>query len=94
MKYFLSKLIFIFSLFFSSAYANESAWSLLEEGGKIVFIRHAYAPGGGDPDNFVIEDCSTQRNLNQQGIDQSISCLLYTSPSPRDKRQSRMPSSA
>ena len=26
--------------------------------------------------------------------DQKISCLLYTSPSPRDKRQSRMPSSA
>ena len=25
---------------------------------------------------------------------QSHSCLLYTSPSPRDKRQSRMPSSA
>ena len=25
---------------------------------------------------------------------QNISCLLYTSPSPRDKRQSRMPSSA
>ena len=24
----------------------------------------------------------------------TISCLLYTSPSPRDKRQSRMPSSA
>ena len=24
----------------------------------------------------------------------AISCLLYTSPSPRDKRQSRMPSSA
>ena len=73
MRYFLSILIVIFSLFFSTAYANDSAWSLLEEGGKIVFIRHAYAPGGGDPDNFVIEDCSTQRNLNQQGIDQSIS---------------------
>ena len=28
------------------------------------------------------------------GIDQSNICLLYTSPSPRDKRQSRMPSSA
>ena len=26
--------------------------------------------------------------------DQIIVCLLYTSPSPRDKRQSRMPSSA
>ena len=73
MRYFLSIFIFIFTLFFSSGYANESAWGLLEEGGKIVFIRHAYAPGGGDPDNFVIEDCPSQRNLNQQGIDQSIS---------------------
>ena len=27
-------------------------------------------------------------------INQYITCLLYTSPSPRDKRQSRMPSSA
>ena len=27
-------------------------------------------------------------------LGQEISCLLYTSPSPRDKRQSRMPSSA
>ena len=26
--------------------------------------------------------------------EQGITCLLYTSPSPRDKRQSRMPSSA
>ena len=25
---------------------------------------------------------------------ESLACLLYTSPSPRDKRQSRMPSSA
>ena len=27
-------------------------------------------------------------------VNQSADCLLYTSPSPRDKRQSRMPSSA
>ena len=27
-------------------------------------------------------------------IDWNVTCLLYTSPSPRDKRQSRMPSSA
>ena len=26
--------------------------------------------------------------------DEALACLLYTSPSPRDKRQSRMPSSA
>ena len=33
---------------------------------------------------------------NQQNRDaeQAETCLLYTSPSPRDKRQSRMPSSA
>ena len=31
--------------------------------------------------------------LAQTGVD-LIACLLYTSPSPRDKRQSRMPSSA
>ena len=28
------------------------------------------------------------------GVDQSVGCLLYTSPSPRDQRGSRMPSSA
>ena len=34
-------------------------------------------------------------NVQQEPIiAYSISCLLYTSPSPRDKRQSRMPSSA
>ena len=39
----------------------------LEEGGKLIFIRHAYAPGGGDPDNFNLNDCSTQRNLSKEG---------------------------
>ena len=73
MRYFLSLLILGFSLILPSAHTSESAWSLLQEGGKIVFIRHAYAPGGGDPSNFSIDDCSTQRNLNQQGIDQSLS---------------------
>ena len=29
------------------------------------------APGSGDPDNFDLNDCNTQRNLNQVGIDQS-----------------------
>jgi phosphohistidine phosphatase SixA len=43
----------------------------LKEGGKLIFIRHAYAPGGGDPKNFNINDCSTQRNLNNEGRVQS-----------------------
>ena len=35
-----------------------------------------------------------QIDLHQDNIRDVITCLLYTSPSPRDKRQSRMPSSA
>jgi|TARA_B110000444_G_scaffold258380_1_gene299123 broad specificity phosphatase PhoE len=46
---------------------NENLISELKEGGKVLFIRHAYAPGGGDPDNFVINNCETQRNLNDIG---------------------------
>ena len=61
-------LILISSLFNKPLYANEKILKLLKEGGKIVFIRHAYAPGNGDPDNFDINNCSTQRNLNNNGI--------------------------
>ena len=43
----------------------------LKVGGKLIFIRHAYAPGGGDPENFNIYDCSTQRNLSKSGRIQS-----------------------
>ena len=34
-------------------------------------IRHASAPGGGDPEGFRINDCKTQRNLDKKGIEQS-----------------------
>ena len=40
---------------------------------------------------------SVKASEQQTGLEQSVTiqgCLLYTSPSPRDKRQSRMPSSA
>ena len=45
--------------------------SQLEKGGKLIFIRHAYAPGSGDPNNFNLNDCSTQRNLNEEGRNQA-----------------------
>ena len=45
--------------------------NILNEGGKLIFIRHAYAPGGGDPDNFDISNCASQRNLNEDAIEQS-----------------------
>jgi len=50
---------------------NQNIISELKKGGKIIFIRHAYAPGGGDPNNFDINDCDTQRNLNDDGRLQS-----------------------
>ena len=34
---------------------------------NVIFLRHALAPGVGDPENFMKEDCSTQRNLNNKG---------------------------
>ena len=40
----------------------------LQKGGNLIFIRHAYAPGNGDPENFDINNCETQRNLSQSGI--------------------------
>lgn len=38
---------------------------------QILMLRHALAPGTGDPANFKLSDCTTQRNLNNQGIAQS-----------------------
>ncbi len=40
--------------------------------GPILFVRHALAPGTGDPGNFTIGDCSTQRNLDAQGRAQAL----------------------
>ena len=58
--------------FNSNALANDKILDSLNEGKKLIFIRHALAPGNGDPDNFLINDCSTQRNLSKKGINQSV----------------------
>ena len=50
---------------------NKNLINQLEDGGKLIFIRHAYAPGNGDPNNFNLNDCSTQRNLNSIGRKQA-----------------------
>ena len=64
-------LILFFILFAFDSNAENTVVSLLKEEGKIVFIRHSIAPGGGDPENFSLKDCSTQRNLSKKGIEQS-----------------------
>lgn len=35
--------------------------------GRVLILRHALAPGAGDPPNFTLGDCSTQRNLDDTG---------------------------
>ena len=50
---------------------NKNLINQLNEGRKLIFIRHAYAPGNGDPNNFNLNDCSTQRNLNSLGRKQA-----------------------
>ncbi len=68
------KTIFITFIFLTCAVKADLDKNLIkdfEQGGKLIFIRHAYAPGSGDPKNFNLNDCSTQRNLNDSGREQS-----------------------
>ena len=71
-------ILFIGILNFSNnALSDDRILNSLKEGKKLIFIRHAIAPGNGDPDNFNIKDCSTQRNLNKNGIKQSKKIGLF-----------------
>jgi len=60
-----------------NVYSSDLILNSLKEGKKIIFIRHAIAPGNGDPDNFDINDCGTQRNLSKRGIEQSKNIGIY-----------------
>ena len=62
--------IIILSSFLNSnhLFAN---WDSARDGDRIILIRHSKAPGSGDPQGFKIDDCKTQRNLSQEGINQS-----------------------
>lgn len=57
----------LLTVFGSSAWADESLWQALRSGEAVVVMRHALAPGGGDPSNFKLDDCTTQRNLSEEG---------------------------
>ena len=68
------KIILLSFIFLTSSVKADLEKNLikkLEQGGNLIFIRHAYAPGSGDPKNFNLNDCSTQRNLNESGKEQS-----------------------
>lgn len=61
------------------AFATLRAWAsqdreaeaLLRKGGVVAAFRHALAPGTFDPPGFRLGDCSTQRNLSEEGREQA-----------------------
>jgi phosphohistidine phosphatase SixA len=56
----------------SDADNEQQLLSAFKKGDHVALMRHALAPGIGDPENFQLEDCSTQRNLSQEGRDQAV----------------------
>ena len=72
MKNKIISLLTILSLTFSfHLQSKENSWKPAQDGNKIIMIRHALAPGSGDPAGFKIDDCKTQRNLDEIGVNQS-----------------------
>jgi phosphohistidine phosphatase SixA len=51
---------------------EKDLWSAMRSGGYVVLMRHAIAPGTGDPPNFQLDDCNTQRNLSDEGREQAV----------------------
>ena len=72
MRYFKIILILFLFLLNKTSFASEKVLEILKKENNIIFIRHAIAPGNGDPPNFDILDCSTQRNLSKNGELQAL----------------------
>src|SRR2546425_4018244 len=49
--------------------ADDAAWAALVNGSHVALVRHGNAPPGygGDPPGFKIDDCATQRNMDERG---------------------------
>jgi broad specificity phosphatase PhoE len=52
--------------------AEPLSLSELAKPGRVLILRHATAPGVGDPAGFSLQDCSTQRNLDATGRAQAV----------------------
>lgn len=62
----MSRVILILGLLWPGiVIAND--WAALDTPGSFAIMRHALAPGTGDPADFDVEDCGTQRNLDTVG---------------------------
>jgi phosphohistidine phosphatase SixA len=61
------RLLLIFVFLIHASIAAAADLSLLKQDGVVALMRHALAPGTGDPARFELDDCSTQRNLDDRG---------------------------
>ena len=59
----------------------------LKDGQHVLLIRHADAPGYGDPAGYVIGQCSTQRNLGDYGKKQAKAIGSWLNKQGIDKAQ-------
>jgi phosphohistidine phosphatase SixA len=67
-------LIVLIGLFIPAPTAGSAALDLRDLVGQadhIILMRHALAPGTGDPPQFRLDDCATQRNLSRAGREQA-----------------------
>lgn len=55
----------------SQTMSEAALWQAVRDGEAFAIMRHALAPGTGDPANFDVEDCATQRNLDAEGREQA-----------------------
>ena len=55
----------------SGAAGSDAIWEALRAPGTVVILRHSYAPGGFDPPDSKLDDCTTQRNLDDNGRSQA-----------------------
>jgi len=63
--------LFAALLFPPSPTAADVRFARLAEPGVVAIVRHAQAPGTGDPARFTLDDCTTQRNLDARGREQA-----------------------
>lgn len=70
MPNFLSVVVLLLGLTVSNSYAGLT--EDLQDGHHVLLMRHADAPGFGDPPGYKLQDCSTQRNLGESGRKQAV----------------------
>ena len=69
-----SILAFVASFVGITAKADSISWKEIFDQPRynVFFLRHALAPGYGDPPDFNVDNCKTQRNLNTEGKNLSL----------------------